>query len=93
MEEEDIKKEIILSTNWVYIAEDPEFKDVLRRNFEELLVTSDLLVLKRLTDIEIVLELNGWKDLYGNESKGRTIPERIFRIENKIKANTFQEVY
>jgi hypothetical protein len=62
-------EEIIQSLNWDYIAEDPEFKDVLRREFEELLVTSDLLVLKRLTNIEQVLELNGWKDLYDDEIK------------------------
>jgi hypothetical protein len=84
-------KKITPILNWDYVAEDPVFKDILKRNFEELLVTSDLLVLKRLNDIEIVLELNGWKELYGKEITGITIPELLFRINKKINAITLQE--
>lgn len=82
MEDEDINQEIILSS---------DFKEILRREFEEFLVTSDLLVLKRITDIEIVLGLNGWKDTYGKELQGLTIPEKLFRLNRKLNAIALQE--
>lgn len=80
-----------MSQEWNCIAEDPAFKELLRREFEDLLVTSDLYVIKRLTDIEKVLELNDWKDMYEDEIKVLTVPERLSRIEKQIKAITYFE--
>jgi len=87
-----LHKVISVSLECSCIIEDPEFKDILRREFEDLLVTSDLFVIKRLTEIEKVLGLNDWDNLYEDEIRVTTIPERLSRMEKRIKAISSHEV-
>lgn len=78
------KKERIAAFNLLVNHPDtkPVFEDMVRSVVEEVLITSELKPIKRISTIERVLDLN---DMVDHEEEGRepTIPERLQMLETR----------
>jgi len=65
------------------LIKDPDVQPIFRIYIENILATSDLRILKRLTAIETVLELNDYP-IEDNEAES-TIPRQISLLSDQIK--------
>jgi hypothetical protein len=68
---------------FLILIKDPEVQPVLRTYIENVLATSELNILKRLTSIETVLELNDYPT--EDDEAESTIPKQISILSNQIK--------
>jgi len=72
---------------FLMLVKDPEvqpfFRTYIENIIENVLATSDLRILKRLSAIETMLELNDFSDLE-NEEHELTLPERLSRLAERI---------
>jgi len=64
----------------------PVFRNYIENIIENVLATSDLQILKRLTTVETLLELNDYP-IEGDEAES-TIPRQISLLSDQIKAVT-----
>jgi hypothetical protein len=71
---------------FLMLIKDPDVQPILRMYIENILATSDLRILKRLTAIETVLELNDYP-IEDDEAES-TIPRQISLLSDQIKAVT-----
>jgi hypothetical protein len=65
------------------LMKDPEVQPFFRNYIENIIATSDLRILKRLTSIETILELNDYP-IEGDEAES-TIPRQILLLSDQIK--------
>jgi len=65
------------------LIKDPEVQPIFRMYIENILATSELNILKRLTNIEKILELNDYPTEDGDAES--TIPKQISLLSNQIK--------
>jgi hypothetical protein len=68
------------------LIKDPDVQPIFRMCVENIIATSDLRILKRLTTIETVLELND-SPIEDDEAES-TIPRKISLLSDQIKAIT-----
>jgi hypothetical protein len=68
---------------FLMLIKDPDVQPIFRIYIENILATSDLRILKRLTAIETVLELNDYP-IEDNEAES-TIPRQISLLSDQIK--------
>ena len=68
---------------FLILIKDPDVQPFFRMYIENVLATSELNILKRLTTIETVLELNDYP-IEDDEAKS-TIPKQISLLSNQIK--------
>jgi len=71
---------------FLMLIKDPDVQPVFRMYIENILATSDLRILKRLTAIETVLELNDYP-IEDDEAES-TIPRQISLLSDQIKEVT-----
>jgi len=71
---------------FLMLIKDPDIQPVFRTYIENILATSELNILKRLTAIETVLELNDYP-IENNEAES-TIPKQISLLSDQIKEVT-----
>jgi hypothetical protein len=68
---------------FLMLIKDPEVQPIFRMYIENILATSELNILKRLTNIEKILELNDYPTEDGDAES--TIPKQISLLSNQIK--------
>lgn len=67
---------------FLLLLKDPDVQPIFRMYIENILATSDLNILKRLSDVETALGLNNFGDF--EEEHETTIPEKLSMLEEKI---------
>jgi hypothetical protein len=65
------------------LMKDPEIQPFFRNYIENIIATSDLRILKRLTAVETLLGLNDYSD-FENEEREITIPEQLSILAERI---------
>src|SRR5208283_232562 len=65
------------------LIKDPEIQPFFRNYIENIIATSDLRILKRLTAVEKLLGLNDYSD-FENEERAITIPEQLSILAERI---------
>ena len=85
--------EVILGTSktekinqFLMLIKDPDIQPLFRTYIENVLATSELKILKRLTAIETLLELNDYPN--EDDEAESTIPRKISLLSDQIKAIT-----
>ena len=68
---------------FLMLMEDPELQPFFRNYIENIIATSDLQILKRLTAVETLLGLNDYSD-FENEEREITIPEQLSILAERI---------
>lgn len=75
---------------FLLFLKDPDMQPILRMYIENILATSELNILKRLSEVETVLGLNDFAEF--EDEQDMSIPEQILLLSERIDSITEQVI-